>query len=57
MGMTHYYGEENIANEESPHKCPSVQAYNMRTFFNKEIGHVHKLLKFYNNQTIHLQSN
>jgi hypothetical protein len=41
-------GEENIANDESPHKCHSVNNYNMRTFFNKEYGHVHKLLKFYN---------
>jgi len=45
------FGEENIANDESPHKCHMIRGYNIRTFFNKEIGGVHKLLKFYNQQT------
>jgi hypothetical protein len=29
-------GEENISNEESPHKCHSIKTYHISTFFNKE---------------------
>jgi hypothetical protein len=31
-----FVGEENISNEESPHKCHSIKTYNISTFFNKE---------------------
>lgn len=41
-------GEENIMNEESPHKCHSIKAYRMPTFFNKEGGQ--QLLQYYNGQ-------
>jgi hypothetical protein len=27
-------GEENIANDESPHKCHSIKTYAISTFFN-----------------------
>ena len=45
---TSVIGEENIQNEESPHKCHSIQEYHIPTFFNKDFGGIHKLLKFYN---------
>ena len=41
-------GEENIANDESPHKCHSINTYHISTFFNQETQK--KFLNFINLQ-------
>ena len=44
-------GEENIMNDESPHKCHSIKTYHIPTFFNKDIS-VKQLLQLYSNPKI-----
>jgi Dullard-like phosphatase family protein len=40
--------EENIQHDDSPHKCHSIKAYNIKTFFTKGYKPIHQLFKMYN---------